>query len=66
VISSFGDGEAPNDASLFSEHTDDLGSCPRPLERAGANTVRTAVFGLVNSIWTKTYQQFLRWVDYLG
>ncbi|KAH7337982.1 nitric oxide synthase [Rhizoctonia solani] len=63
VTSSFGDGEAPSDASLFSEHIDDLGSSPRPLERVGANPVRFAVFGLGNSIWTKTYQQFPRWVD---
>jgi cytochrome P450/NADPH-cytochrome P450 reductase len=63
VTSSFGDGEAPSDASLFSEHINDLGSSPRPLERVGANPVRFAVFGLGNSIWTKTYQQFPRWVD---
>ncbi|KAG9078100.1 S-adenosyl-L-methionine-dependent tRNA 4-demethylwyosine synthase, partial [Ceratobasidium sp. 370] len=63
VTSSFGDGEAPSDASLFSEHINDLGASPRPLERAGANPVRFAVFGLGNSIWTKTYQQFPRWVD---
>ncbi|CAE6476328.1 unnamed protein product [Rhizoctonia solani] len=63
VTSSFGDGEAPSDASLFAEHIDDLESSPRPLERAGSNPVRFAVFGLGNSIWTKTYQQFPRWVD---
>ncbi|KAG8744278.1 Nitric oxide synthase, inducible [Ceratobasidium sp. 414] len=63
VTSSFGDGEAPSDASLFSEHINDLGTSPRPLERVGANPVRFAVFGLGNSIWTKTYQQFPRWVD---
>ncbi|QRW07574.1 nitric oxide synthase, inducible protein [Ceratobasidium sp. AG-Ba] len=63
VTSSFGDGEAPSDASLFSEHINDLVTSPRPLERAGTNPVRFAVFGLGNSIWTKTYQQFPRWVD---